>query len=232
MFLRLHQCLALVTVYGIWIHIAPQRLLLRIHLYALIGIAGFSMVLLGLLVVYRNGVFRSRLPRADILHSRGAVLVRVILSRPVRVKAGQYISLWLFIPSTSFCSLIEYHPFVVASWSDDALDTLDLLIEPQTGLTRHLLQRGQTRQDLCRALFSGPHGNSVPVGDYQVVLMVASGYGIAAQLPYLKQLLHEYNSRKARTRRIHLVWELKTLRKQCSRLFVGTTHVCRFGASH
>lgn len=55
------------------------------------------MVLLGLLVVYRNGIFRHSLPRADILHSQGAVLVRVTLSRPVRVMAGQYISLWLFL---------------------------------------------------------------------------------------------------------------------------------------
>ncbi|KAK9438318.1 cell surface metalloreductase (FreA) [Metarhizium brunneum] len=210
-FVRAHQCLAIVSVYGIWVHIAPQRLLLRLHVYVLVGIAGLSVVLLGLLVIYRNGIFRSRLPRADLMHAKGAVLVRVVLSRPVRVKAGQYICLWLFIPSTSFHALIEYHPFVVASWSDAPLDTLDLLIEPRTGFTRHLLHRSQTRQDLCRALFSGPHGNSIPVGDYEVVLMVASGYGIAAQLPYLKELLHGYNSRKARSRRIHLVWELKTI---------------------
>ncbi|GKT83956.1 cell surface metalloreductase [Colletotrichum tofieldiae] len=41
--------------------------------------------------------------------------------------------------------------------------------------------------------------------------MVASGYGIAAQLPYLKKLIYEFNSRKARTRRIHLVWKLGTI---------------------
>jgi hypothetical protein len=52
------------------------------------------------------------------------------------------------------------------------------------------------------------------------VLMVASGYGITAQLPYLKQLLHEYNSRKAKSRRIHLVWTLKTLGTSLDRLRV------------
>jgi NAD(P)H-flavin reductase len=197
-------------MYGIWLHVAGRPLLPRFYVYTLVGAAGLSALLLGLITVCRNGMFRHMLPRADIMHSKGAVLVRVVLSRPVQVKAGQYISLWLFIPSTSFHSIVEYHPFVVASWSDAPLDILDLLIEPRTGFTRHLLHRSQTRQDLCRALFSGPHGNSVPVGDYDVVLMVASGYGIAAQLPYLKQLLHEYNSRKAKSRRIHLVWELKT----------------------
>ncbi|OBS20597.1 hypothetical protein FPOA_06950 [Fusarium poae] len=41
--------------------------------------------------------------------------------------------------------------------------------------------------------------------------MIASGFGIAAQLPYLKKLMHGYNSCKARTRRVHLVWKLQSL---------------------
>lgn len=211
LFLRAHQSLAITSVIGVWIHVAPQSLLPRVHVYILVGIAGLSAVLLGVIVIVRNGVFRHRLPRVDITHSKGAVLVRVMLSRPIHVKAGQYISLWVFMPSTSFHSLVQYHPFAIASWSDGPLHTLDLLIEPRDGFTRHLLRRSQIRQDPCYALFSGPHGKSIPVGDYEVVLMVASGYGIATQLSYLKQLLHMYNSRKARCRRIHLVWTLKTL---------------------
>lgn len=210
-FLRLHQGLAVVSVYGIWLHIAPQILLPRIHLYVLIGLAVTGIIMLSLLTIHRNGMIWHKIPRADIMHAEGAVLIRVILSRPIRVRAGQYISLWLLVPSTSISSLIQCHPFMVASWSADVVDKLDLLIEPRKGLTRRLLRCSPTPQNLCPALFTGPHGNSVPVGDYEVVLMVASGYGIAAQLPYLKQLLHDYNRRSARSRRIHLVWELKTL---------------------
>jgi hypothetical protein len=43
--------------------------------------------------------------------------------------------------------------------------------------------------------------------------MVASGFGIAAQLPYLRQLIYGYNASKTRTRRVHLVWQLETLGK-------------------
>ncbi|RSL40410.1 hypothetical protein CEP54_016127 [Fusarium duplospermum] len=43
--------------------------------------------------------------------------------------------------------------------------------------------------------------------------MAASGLGIAAQLPYLQQLIYQYNRRKAQTRRIHMVWQLKTIGK-------------------
>ncbi|KAK1989752.1 hypothetical protein LX36DRAFT_676348 [Colletotrichum falcatum] len=74
-----------------------------------------------------------------------------------------------------------------------------------------LFSKSQKAQKTCLALFGGPHGTSIPVTDYDVVLMVASGYGIAAQLPYLKKLIYEFNSRKACTRRIHLVWKLDTL---------------------
>ncbi|KAM3474863.1 hypothetical protein MY5147_004063 [Beauveria neobassiana] len=177
----------------------------------LAGIVVLSMIALGLLVLYRNGTFGYSHPRADILSSRGAVFIRVNLSRPVHVKAGQYINLWICMPSQRFRSLFESHPFVVVSWSDRAVYELDLLIEPRSGFTRDLLRVSKTKVEPYRALFSGPHGNSIPLGNYEVVLMIASGYGIAAQLPYLKQLIHGYNSRKARSRRVHLVWELKTL---------------------
>ncbi|KAF4331641.1 cell surface metalloreductase [Fusarium beomiforme] len=56
------------------------------------------------------------------------------------------------------------------------------------------------------ALVDGPHGVSINVGKYQVVLMVVSGCGIAAQLPYLHQLLYDYNRRRVRARRIRLIW--------------------------
>jgi NAD(P)H-flavin reductase len=61
------------------------------------------------------------------------------------------------------------------------------------------------------ALFSGPHGISTPVCAYESVIMIATGFGIAAQLPYVKQLILGYNNCKARTRRVHLVWQLQSI---------------------
>ncbi|KAF5620261.1 AAA domain protein [Fusarium sp. NRRL 52700] len=57
------------------------------------------------------------------------------------------------------------------------------------------------RPELAGAWDFGPHGNLVPVSDFEAVLMMACGYGIEAQLPYLRQLLHEYNYHKAECRR-------------------------------
>ena len=170
-----------------------------------------SVLVLGFLTLRRSGILVHGFPRATVTQSRCAIIVNVALSRPLFVRAGQQVNLWLFMPSTSFRSLFQSHPFVVASWSDVPQSSLDLLVEPRQGLTQHLLTRSGLQNNSCPVLFNGPHGISVPVGEYEVVLMIASGFGIAAQLPYLKQLLHGYNSRRVRTRRIHLVWELKTL---------------------
>ena len=107
---------------------------------------------------------------------------------------------------------------MITSWAEGKQKTLDLFIEPRKGLTQKLLCQAKM-DELSGAknsrliLFSGPHGISVPVTEYEVVLMLASGYGITAHLPYLKRLIHGYNARKVRARRIHLVWQIKNIGK-------------------
>jgi predicted ferric reductase len=207
-YLRLHQALTIVLMYGAWLHIGPQRLLPKLYFYSIPMIFGLSSLIIGVLALRRNGVLATGTPRATISASRGVVIVHISLTRPIRIEAGQQINAWFAI---GLRALLQSHPFVVASWSDAPQTSLDLLIEPRGGMTRKLLLRAMEGPHTVRMLFAGPHGTSLPLGEYEVVLMVASGFGIAAHLPYLKQLLHGYNSRRVHTRRIHLVWELKTL---------------------
>jgi NAD(P)H-flavin reductase len=129
------------------------------------------------------------------------------LPAPLKFEAGRYINLW--IPSINFWSFLQTHPFTVVSWAATAQDTLDLLIEPRGGLTRELLyhaERGYTINPIV--MFSGPHGIDVAMDEYESVLMVASGFGIAALLPYLKKLIYGYNTRVGRARRIHVIWQI------------------------
>ena len=49
--------------------------------------------------------------------------------------------------------------------------------------------------------------------DGENILIVASDFGIAAHLPYLKKLIHGYNAREVRARRIHLVWQVRDISK-------------------
>ena len=87
---------------------------------------------------------------------------------------------------------------MVTSWEHEKLGILDL-VEPYKGLTRQFLRyvdidRNGLTVDSRLALFGGPYGISAPTDEYEVVLVIATGFGIAAFLAYLKQLIHGYSS--------------------------------------
>jgi NAD(P)H-flavin reductase len=165
------------------------------------------------IVLYRNGIFRHGYSRACITHTHGAVKICIHLQRPLKVETGQYINLW--IPSVSFWSFVQSHPFVVTSWAPGRRNTLDLFIEPRRGLTHELLKHAKN-DNVARShlvLFSGPHGISVDMGMYEKIVIVANGFGIGAHLPYLRRLIHGHSSREFRIRRIHLVWQIQDIGK-------------------
>ena len=189
-----------------------QPLLPRLYVYIFALIFLSILLLQCVFVIYRNRIIGGGCSRASISHVNEIVKIRLTLARPLKVEAGQYVGLW--IPTISFWSFLQSHPFVVTSWSEGSQSSLDLFIEPRRGFTRELLSHSKIDCDgpsPCVALFSGTHGTSAPVGDYETVRMIASGFGMAAQLPYLKQVIYGYNASKTRTRRIHLVWQLESL---------------------
>jgi NAD(P)H-flavin reductase len=55
-------------------------------------------------------------------------------------------------------------------------------------------------------LFSGPHKASVAMEEYKNIIIIASGFGIVAHLPYLKQLIYGHNTSKTK---VHLVWQIQ-----------------------
>ena len=179
------------------------------HVYVLIfaGLFGATFMLEVLIVVVRNGR-----TRATVTCSCGTVKLRLHLSKPLKMEPGQYINLWMPV---SFCTFLQSHPFVVTSWTATPQATLDLFIQPRRGFTRDLLDRAREGKEtkVEWAMFSGPHGQVVPVGEYERVVMVADGAGIAAQLPYLKRLIHGYHARQLVTRRIHLIWQISDIGK-------------------
>ena len=208
--LRVHQTMAALLVYSLWRHL-PSSSTSRLYLYAIIGLCSFTLIIQCGLFLFKNGVFRTGFSRASISQRNNLIEINLKLSRPIKVGPGQYINIW--IPSVSFWSFVQTHPFMVASWADDRSGSLDLLVIPRRGFTSELLRHAKINGPgplLCLAAFSGPHGRTISVKDYESVLMVASGSGIAAQLPYLQQLVHHHNSHKICTRRVHLIWCLET----------------------
>ncbi|KAM0665675.1 hypothetical protein ACQRIU_005936 [Beauveria bassiana] len=76
------------------------------------------------------------------------------------------------------------------SWSEKPQKHFDLFIEPRGGFTQNLFALSYHGPTTRRAMFSGPHGKKLPVHSYENVVMLATGFGIAAHLPYLRKLIH------------------------------------------
>ena len=133
------------------------------------------------------------------------VRVDITLSRPCRFQAGQYI--YLCIPGLSPGAILQSHLFVVTWWCKDAKqnDVATLLIEPRKGFTRAL---SQPTRHAKKAIIEGPYGDGPDLGRFGTVLLFASGNGIAAQLPFVEQLMEGYQNRCIKTKRISLYWEL------------------------
>lgn len=106
---------------------------------------------------------------------------------------------------------------MVISWAAGSQNKLELIVKPRSGLTRRFLHQAEVINQSPRisrfVLFSGPHGMGAAANKYEIVLMIADGFGIAALLPYLKRLIHGYNAHTIRTRRIHLVWQVENIGK-------------------
>ncbi|KAF7133644.1 hypothetical protein CNMCM5793_004952 [Aspergillus hiratsukae] len=223
-FLRGHQLLAALFVYGTWQHLEARSGSSKMYFLVALGVFGLTTFLFQLVpLLYRNGLFAGRgYPRAEVSFSIKsnehneridvtAAHVRVSLPRPVQVEAGQYINLWM--PAVSLWSWAQTHPFTVTSWAKGPQNTMELLVQPCRGLSAHLARyatkAGETSVSFF-ALFTGPHGMSEDVRHYESILVIASGFGIAAAIPYMKKMIYGYYTRTLEARRLHLVWQVES----------------------
>jgi predicted ferric reductase len=220
LFLRTHQALAAVCIYMTWRHLPSESIFPRVYIYIPLAILLLSTFLHVLLFLYQNGILPSRTyPYASVMCRKKSenteesdeypaedtpLKIRVALPRPMHVKAGQYVNLWM--PSVSFSSWLQCHSFMVTSWSPGRQHVLDLFVQTRHGLTEKLRARAAREGTASFTAFvSGPYGRSEPVGEYESVLAVASGFGIAGVVPYIKRLLYGHN----KARRVHLVWQVQ-----------------------
>ncbi|KIW36230.1 uncharacterized protein PV06_11478 [Exophiala oligosperma] len=210
-FIRLHQILSLLCAASIWQHLSSVRCPDRLYLLIFLALMAVAFACEAVLVLVRNGWSFLKRSRVTVTNSCGMLKVKVHLCKPLKIEPGQYINLWM--PSVGLGAFWQSHPFMVASWSTEAQEYLEIFIQPRRGLTRDL--HHIARPDgpfVCKwAMFSGPHGNTVAVGEYETVVLIADGVGIASQVPYLKKLIHGYHNRRVITRRIHLIWQISDI---------------------
>lgn len=173
----------------------------------------------------RNITARNLLSTADVIKHEGAVELVITPARPWKILPGQYVYISapavrirsFANPFTMVRSFMEAHPFAVIWWEEGAdgrAEQFSVLVKAESGFTKALADTTHRQLRLC---VDGPYGVSKKFDEYgsvhNSILMIATGIGIAAHIPYVKHLLDSFpnmesaNSRKPR-RRIYIVWEV------------------------
>lgn len=209
LFLRAHQSLAVFSVYSLWRHVPHERTFAIYCFYSLCGIFGLTAAMDVIQCAYRNFSLHNGLPLANISALGGITRIEMKIPRYLEVRAGQYINIW--IPRIGIRSLFQSHPLIIAYWTkpDTGCMSLHLLVHPHHDFSQKLQQLEsmlQTRRRLI--LFGGPYGVAPSLRSFGSVLLISTGSGIGAVLPYIKDLLGGYNECKTVTRRLHLVWQM------------------------
>jgi ferric-chelate reductase len=95
---------------------------------------------------------------------------------------------------------------------------LTFWIRPYKGWTRRLRNECMKASDgvvvRSNILIEGPYGETTPMHNYEIVILIAGGTGISAVVPYIQEHIHRSAPQKkdgkaafsTRTRRIDLVW--------------------------
>ncbi|KAH8430048.1 NADPH oxidase family protein [Aspergillus melleus] len=119
------------------------------------------------------------------------------LPRPWAVRAGERVTLG--VPAVGLFYFFQAHPFSITWWEenqDGKADRVFLLFRARTGFTRKAIMCLEPDREYW-AWIDGPFGPSAvyrcgatrDLGDYGHIFMVTTGIGIAAQLPYMKELV-------------------------------------------
>lgn len=158
--------------------------------------------------------------------------VDVDVSRAWNSRPGQY--MYLYIPCLG---LWTSHPFTVAwksmdsgslSWdekrsSSDSFATLlggsqattmSVLVKGQDGFTKKLLEKAERSPEgriKAMALAEGPFGGIHSLASYGTLLLVAGGIGITHPMSYLHEVVTKFAAKKSATRKVHLVWMVRSL---------------------
>lgn len=208
-FWQSHRACALGLVFATWRHTYNQS---RVSTWCIAGAAAAYALTLSiqiLRIAVRNLAFGRR-AECLINHQGNNLEVIVFPARPWTIRAGERVN--LSIPGAGLMSIFQMHPFVITWWDNNEfgkLESFTLLVKPRSGFTNMLKMLPSTRH---RAWIDGPYGPDrapgTPISDYGHIFMVATGIGIGAQVPYIKQLLEGYRRGVVRTQKIVLIWQM------------------------
>ncbi len=218
LFLLSHVVLSAVVLAAVYVHIGPRGVadLVAVCMVVAVVLGGLTAATCLSLTLYRSLPYGQRglnqayvksvvfqCPDHEYIVLEDVVQVHVALTRPWRARAGQY--MYLRIPKVR---LAQSHPFYVA-WrytENDGTEVAVFIVQARRGFTRRLLAYREAGALGCA--LEGPYGTELDLGRYGTALLMATGMGIAAQMPYVSRLLGGFSHSAVRTRKIALYWQI------------------------
>lgn len=214
---------------ALWYHL--QNLLQQRVLLGTVILWGIDRVGRLATLIWRNCGKRRTTATVEALPGSVA-RVDVDVSRAWNFRPGQY--MYLYMPCLG---LWTSHPFTVAwrstnsgsfSWneknsSSDSFTTLlggsqtttmSVLVKGQDGFTKKLLEKAEESPEgriKAMALAEGPFGGIHSLASYGTLLLVAGGIGITHPMSYLHEVVTNFAAKKSATRKVHLVWMVRSL---------------------
>lgn len=195
------------SICALWIHITTNIMLSRLYIYILIDLFEMMTSLKTTLMLYKNVVLNQSCFRIRFAKRNANVQISFFIFRSWNVKIDQYVNLWI-----SFIRFWQNHFYTIVSWIESVLI---FLIEFHDDFVNILLSKIMTQkqkrkfQIIRRTFFTKSHEITTNMNCYDNILMFANEYEIIDQLLHIKQLIRDYNQCKIKTRRIHLIWQLK-----------------------
>ena len=222
-----HIALALVTAVAILGHFPVvtyrNRAIFPITAMSLWAIS--TALRLGRMAYYNTGNKHGkevpRKPQAIVEHcfvgsDNNTVSAMTLTIQPRRsfpIRPGQYF--YLHFSDMGVRRRIHSRPYAI-SWWDNSLnaETLSFLIQPETGVSAELTSRSLIRT-VC---IDGPYGKDLKLENYENVILIAKGIGIAGIMSYIRHMTyrrvskdkeHEAYKRGQITRKIDVYWEME-----------------------
>lgn len=196
----------------LWRHVNFRKTFARVYMAASVIAMVCTTTIHWALLIRRNVTWRRFGGKANVLRRQRATEVVVTLARPFKVRAGQYVYVW--IPGVRGWSFkLHRSPILWSAAEEDGKNsTISLLIEAGSKRRGRGTRTVENVAKHCSqkhfAWVDGPYGSAKRLDRYDTVLMVATGLGIAAQIPYIREILDVYGHEPDRHRSVFVAWEV------------------------
>lgn len=224
---KAHSILGVFVTVAAWLHLKRWFRYSSVCLITAVGSFLLSSIVHLFLQLFCNTMTGKSLAVADLKKTKDAIELTFEPPQLWKVHSGQYVYIWA--PAVRLFSFAKSHPFSIAWWKngpDGKAISVSVLAKVESGFTKALNDSSHKR---LRVLLDGPYGHHKDTEPYNSVMLIATGVGITAQLPYARELvqrqLDAQNDKNGymhkRKQRVSLIWQLD---EECRSPLLAWTH--------